>query len=225
MEAERIDAELTAGLTDAWISVQYAKIELMFLSPGEERAMFTPQEPVEFTIQGNPALGDRVSLETFAAMVDDWFELLRQMASDLGGKKSDVEWIVRDLRTSSAVLSCVPMTRSSEGDLIARESIRLVVVAANEVRRGGNPTDVVSEKAAESLLRLVRRVEDGEAPGVIIKSGQLTAEIMPGDVRQARKEVARRAVGSVEGDLAADSFAATPADFSVRDRVTQNLVP
>jgi hypothetical protein len=71
----------------------------------------------------------------------------------------------------------------------------------------------------------MRRVEEGGAPGVVIKSGQFTAEILPGEAKQARKEAARRAVGSVEGILASVSFAGTRPVFSVRDHITQNLTP
>lgn len=188
--------------------------------------MATASEPVEFTIDGDPAHSNQVSLGDFAEMVADWFGVLHQVTVDLSGRKPAVEWVVRDLRTSSAVLSCEPHSQTDEGDLVAKESIRLIVVATNSIGRGGDPTRIISEKASIPLLRLVQRVEEGQVPGASIKSGQLVANIRPsgGESVQIRTQ-ARRAVGSVEGILTGISFAGARPSFVVRDHLTGNLVP
>jgi hypothetical protein len=182
--------------------------------------------PLELTLQGDPAFGDRVTLATFAESVVDWVTALRQETAELSGRKPAVEWVIQDLRNGSAVLSCDPVSRAEEGELVAREVARRIIVATNQATRGGNPAHIVSEKTAHAILRLIRRVEDREVPAIRLRSGDLLAEIVPSlAMSEQPRSITRRAIGSVEGDLLAVSFAGLSPSFTVRDRLNGNLVP
>ncbi|MEA2593996.1 MAG: hypothetical protein QOF01_465, partial [Thermomicrobiales bacterium] len=182
-------------------------------------------EPIELTVLGDPALSDRVSLWAFAAVIGDWVAALKSETESLSARKPAVEWVLGDLRKGSAWALCEPVPQSPEGALVAKEVQRRIIVATNHAMRGGDPGQVVHERTIAPILRLVRRVEDGAVPGFSLKSGDLTAEVRPATIdHDYPKAIARHAIGSVEGQLVAVSFAGKNSMFTVRDRITDNLV-
>ena len=157
-------------------------------------------DPIELTVLGDPALGDRVPLWAFAAVVGDWVAALRNETEALSPRNDAVEWVLSDLKKGSAWALCEPVPRSPEGGLIAKEVERRIVVAINHTMRGGDPGQVVHERTVAPILRLVRRVVEGEVPGFILRSGDLAAEVRPTAIeRDFPKVTARHAIGSIEG--------------------------
>jgi hypothetical protein len=182
-------------------------------------------DPIELTVLGEPSLGDRVPLWAFAAVVGDWVAALRCETDSLSAKRTSVEWVLSDLKKGSAWASCDPVPLTPEGVLVAKEVQRRIIVATNHAMRGGDPGQAVHEKTSASILRLVRRVNDGDVPGFSLKSGALIADVRPTEIeRDFPKVLARHAIGSVEGQLVAVSFAGRNSMFTVRDRLTGNLV-
>lgn len=181
--------------------------------------------PIELTIAGDPELNDRVSLSTFAAVINDWVTALKSETDALSQRKTAVEWVLSDLKKGSAWALCDPIPLTPEGAMVASEVERRIVVAINHTMRGGDPAWVVHERTAAPVLRLVRRVSDGEVSGLNIKSGELVANVRPIDIEQHFPVViARRAIGSVEGQLVGVSYAGKSSFFTVRDRLSDNLV-
>jgi hypothetical protein len=182
-------------------------------------------KPFELTVLGDPAFDNRVPLSAFVAVIGDWFAALRNETESLSPRKPAVEWVLSDLKKGSAWALCEPVPRTPEGVLIAKDVERRIIVATNHAMRGGDPGDVVHEHTIAAILRLVRRVDDGEVPGFSLKSGDLVADVRPTEIdRNFPKAISRHAIGSVEGDLVAVSFAGKNSQFTVRDRLTGNLV-
>jgi hypothetical protein len=192
----------------------------------KEQTMSDPLEPTEFTIAGLPEFGDRVPVDQFLAAAGDWLDALKATEAALAPRRKAVEWLLTEVLPGSAVAKFVPFPQAADGASIADQLVFRNVVGLNALQRGAEPT-TIPNKTVEHLLRLIKRVDDQDVPGISVKRGELYSLIIPRTDMESAPTRPRhsRAIGGVDGVIVSVSFAASPPSFTIRERLDGVLVP
>lgn len=164
---------------------------------------------IEIEVRGEQKQDEQVSLQTFARASDSLVKLLDQIAKDLQDSFR-VEWLVRQLRTGSAVAQVegVAFANDSEGELerVSSDFPLVVLIRAIEafdaLEHGGDVRQLVSYPAIERLRALTGTLQNG-SDGIVIRAVDREVFLSTASADRAKALLDRKYVsfGSVEGTI------------------------
>lgn len=181
-------------------------------------------DAITFYVEGTSANGGLLTAMELGVLFNEWASALEATAEAIRTADRPVRWVISRAEAASFTSVCTPLAESPSECDDANETARLLITAMNQGAQGADVASILPPRAAKHMAQFLQLVKENGYPVVSASTGELSAHITGVALPPAPRLVSYRAPSSVEGTLLSVSYAASNPSFSVRLRLTGQLV-
>lgn len=187
--------------------------------------MDSEQTVLTFHAEGSQRLDGNVPAHAVLDMLTELISALESNADYATREMNQhVEWVVADARHGSLEVAISPLF-STPGARLAADQAMGYVVRQIEAEQSGRTLGIPGTRTSTThIRRMLRIAREGGIPAVRVSFKGRSVSVTTSGVVRAPKLAVDRSLGSVEGTIMGLTFAGSKPQFTLRNRLDNELV-